>query len=132
MEHHITIERPMIEAQSVYNELTESRRDLNGRAKVRREALENIPKFNELTEDMKTARDERKGVISTFDTNEPSHKRGMETVKDKIDALQAKLTGLALEHFKKTGTMLEVIKRTKSGSEKKVRIGFSLNQLSLF
>lgn len=130
--HRVVIERPLTEAQSVFDELTENRRDLNGRAKVRREALENIPKYNELTDDMKEAREERKGVIATFDSCEPSHKRGMETVKDKIDALSAKLTGIALEHFKKTGSVLELVKRNKNGKEKKIRIGFAFRQLSLF
>lgn len=121
----------MVEAQSVYDELCEKRRSLSGHNKLRNEALGNIPRYKTLTKELTTAREARKTVAADFDEKEPGHKRSIERVNDEIDSLTAKLTGLALEHYKKTGTMLEVKKKMRSGSEKKVRVGFSA-QMTLF
>lgn len=121
----------MIEAQSVYDEICEKRRSMSGHNRLRNEALDNIPRYKSLGKEIATKREERKGVAADFDEKEPGHKRRIEAVKDEIDALSAKLTGMALEHYKKTGKMLELKKKTRGGAEKKVRIGFAA-QMTLF
>lgn len=128
----IVIERPLTEAQSTYDELCEQRRNLNAHSKLRRESLENIPKYAEILKELEGRRIVKKNLELSFDEKEPSHKNRIDALKDQIDAIEAKLTGLALDHFKKTGAVLELVKRTKSGKEKKIRIGFAFRQLSLF
>lgn len=127
----VVIERPLSDAQSVFDELTSKRRTLSSNNKLRNDALDNIPRYKSLGKDIAKTRQERKGVAADFDNKEPGHKRRIDGTKDEIDALASKLTGLALEHYKKTGTMLELKKKMRNGSEKKVRIGFSA-QMSLF
>lgn len=125
------IERPIVEAQGVYDELTKARRALNKQANLRKESLDAIPKYKELSDEMGAARIQRTSVTSDFDEKEPSHKRRIDSSKESIDVLEAKLSGLALEHYKKTGTMLELKKTARDGSTKKVRVGFKA-QMTLF
>lgn len=130
--HQVVIERPVVEAQAAYDELCQVRRDLSGKVKLRQESLENIPRFKTLSKEMAATRLSRKNVAAKFDDENPGIKSSIDSKKDHIDAIESKLTGIALEHFKKTGTMLEVLKTNRNGSQKKIRIGFAFRQLSLF
>ncbi len=128
----VEIKNPNPEAQNVFDELQQKKRDIGSYKRARRESLENIPNYTKTKDDIKRLRDQKKNLELDFDNKEPSFKNRIEALTDHVDALNAKLTGIALEHYKKTGTMLEVRKELRSGKEKKVRFGFSARQLSMF
>ncbi len=126
------IERRVQEPQAIFDELCEKRKALTSRIKLRNEALEQIEKYKKLGKDMATTRLQRKGVAADFDEKNPTIKSRIASSKDEVEAIESKLMGLSLEHFKSTGTMLEVKKTMRDGAIKKIRLGFSFRQLSLF
>lgn len=125
------IERPVQEPQAIFDELCEKRKNLAGHMKMRTDGLKQVERYNKLVKEGALVRANKKKVEMDYDDKNASQKSRITSIKDEIEAVELKLMGLSLEHFKKTGTMLEVTKKQRGGTVKKIRIGFGFRQLSL-
>ncbi len=124
---------PKTRHQEIFEKLEELKAKKRDAVRDRKESLNQIPAYVDLTEEIGKLKENRKRHELSFDQENPELADSIDSIKLQIETTTFSLTTALLEAYKK-GDGIQLFKRGKGGKLKKIGVEFGakFKQLSLF